>query len=84
MIKIFKRVERIGRLIVERIICRVRKVFIISYIYVVFIMKNILKVQVFGFYLMINDICNLYVYFLCYSIEGRYIYKLQILFVFQF
>lgn len=44
MVKIFKRVERIGRLIVERIICRVRKVFIISYIYVVFIMKNILKV----------------------------------------
>lgn len=43
MIKTFKRVERTGRLTAERIICRVRKALIISYIHVVSIMKNTLK-----------------------------------------
>lgn len=41
MIKTFKRVERTGRLTAERIICRVRKALIISYI--VSIMINTLK-----------------------------------------
>lgn len=41
MIKTFKRVERTGRLTAERIICRVRKALIISYI--VSIMMNTLK-----------------------------------------
>lgn len=41
MIKTFKGVERTGRLTAERIICRVRKALIISYI--VSIMINTLK-----------------------------------------
>lgn len=41
MIKTFKRVERTGRLTAERIICRVRKALIISYI--VSIMMNTMK-----------------------------------------
>lgn len=41
MIKTFKRVERTGRLTAERIICRVRKALIISYI--VSMMMNTLK-----------------------------------------
>lgn len=41
MIKTFKRVERTGRLTAERIICRVRKALIISYI--VSMMMNPLK-----------------------------------------
>lgn len=41
MIKTFKRFERTGRLTAERIICRVRKAVIISYI--VSIMMNTLK-----------------------------------------
>lgn len=41
MIKTFKRVERTGRLTAERIIYRVRKALIISYI--VSIMMNTLK-----------------------------------------
>lgn len=41
MIKTFKRVERTGRLTAERIICRVKKALIISYI--VSIMMNTMK-----------------------------------------
>lgn len=41
MVKTFKRVERTGRLTAERIICRVRKALIISYI--VSMMMNTLK-----------------------------------------
>lgn len=70
MIKIFKRVGRIGRLIVERMICRVSEVFII--LYSVYNDEYFESIGVRVLFNFVND----KVYFLCYSIEGRYIYKL--------